>query len=186
MAAVTPKQAGGSGFAQLRADSLSRHAIYAVSALANGETLATSPYGAGSPAGTVGAAWKLSAGDLLVTNVSGTLTANCGSAATGDLHLFGRRLSAATGTGAARISLWNDERSLRYAGKRHLIFDFASMSGGDTWSSNMRAEVFDYAWQDYGSGAALSNVSYVPATGVFTFAASFGSPVGLLHVWTHG
>lgn len=186
MAAVTPKAEAGSGYSDLRAKAIGSHAVYAISALANGEAFATAPYGAGSPAGRVDAAWKLSAGDLLVGNVSGTITAYCGSAATGDLHLFGRKLSASAGTGAARIANWNDERALRYAGKRHLIFDFAAMSAGDTWTSAMRAEVFDFAWQDFGTGAALSNVSYVPSTGVFTFAASFGAPIGLLHVWTHG
>lgn len=186
MAAVTPKSTAGSEFTRLRAASLGAHSLYAISGLATAETLLTAPYGAGTTAGPVDVAWKLSAGDLLVTNTAGTLAAFSGTSATGDLHVFGRRLSTGLGTGAARVTCWNDGRALRYAGKRHLMFDFDTMNGGDTWTSSMRAEVFDFAWQDYGSGSGLSNVSYVPSTGVFTFAASSGNPIGILHVWTHG
>lgn len=168
---------------------VSKHVVYTVTAATNAEGwLSRAAYDSG-----FGLAAKATAGDSSFISTASGLGAAIGilvngASFTGKLHLLdGRRLDPTGGTGVARISNYNDESAKLYHNKHWLTFDFpTAIVDGDTWTSALRAEVYDWAWQETsGVTAMMGTVAYAPATGVFVFVVASGSPTGRLHVWTY-
>jgi hypothetical protein len=138
-------------------------------------------------------ALKATVGDgVMVSTSSGlasTMTVSVsGASVTAKLHIFdGIALDPNGGTGAAYIESYASPAARLYQNKHWLTYDFPTdINTGDTWTSALRAEVYDWAWQDT-SGVAnpMGVVAYAPTTGVFTFTVPTGNPTGRLHVWTY-
>ena len=178
---------------------VSKHQVYTVTAATNADGWITS----GASDTGYGIASKATAGDSSFTSsTTGNSAAIAifvtGASFTGKLHLLdGRRLSATQttaggGTGSARIANYWDESSKLYHNKHWLTFDFPTantssrVANAETWTSALRAEVYDWAWQELGGASQMmGTVAYAPTTGVFTFTVAAGSPTGRLHVWTY-
>ena len=170
-----------------------KHFVYTVAACPTGSTWLSAAGEDTTPA----FGWR---GDSSASSAWGSSSSGTGSTITayvtgggdiaGTFHTFdGRRLGATGGTGAILIANYANELANKYQNKKWLTFDFpaaSSVANAETWTSALRAEVFDWAWQETsGSTDPRVCVNYVPSTGVFTFVVPAGSPAGILHVWTY-
>jgi len=170
-----------------------KHKVYYVDSIDHLDYLTTTAASDTAPA----IAAKITTGSGSFGNTASGLASSIvayvsgGGAMTAKIHLLdGRRISPTVGTGASHLdALTFPEDAHSYANKKHLTFDFPaalSLGNTDTWTSAMRGEVYDWAWQELGTiTSAFSSVAYVPSTGVFTWTIPAGSPFGRLHVWTY-
>ena len=175
---------------------LSKHRVYDILAATNAMTW-TGSSARHDTAANLPFACKATANDGVFVSVSSGLSSTVfivtdSTAFTGRLHILdGSRINGA-GTGSDTIANYDNESAKLYHNKHWLTFDFPTantssrVANAETWTSALRAEVYDWAWQELGGASQMmGTVAYAPTTGVFTFTVAAGSPTGRLHVWTY-